>query len=54
MIPAVRKQFQNPDWFVKRTLPATAKPYRPEFHGDLEPGQPTPGIAACPRPMVAE
>jgi fatty acid desaturase len=54
MIPAVRKQFQNPDWFVKRALPATAKPYRPEFHGDLEPGQPTPGIAAYPLPMAAE
>lgn len=44
IIPALIRQFQNPDWFVKRTLPATAQPYRPEFHGDLEPGMPTPGI----------
>jgi fatty acid desaturase len=46
IIPAVLKQFENPDWFVKRTLPPTAKPYRAEFHGDLEPGEPTPGIGA--------
>ena len=46
IIPAVRRQFQNPDWFVKRALPPTARPYRPEFHGDLEPDQPTPGLAA--------
>ena len=46
IIPAIRRQFQNPDWFVKRALPATAKPYRPEFHGDLEPGTATPGIGA--------
>ena len=44
IIPALARQFRNPDWFVKRELPSTAKPYRPEFHGDLEPGQPTPGI----------
>lgn len=46
IIPTLIAQFQNPDWFVKRQLPSTAQPYRPEFHGDLEPGQPTPGIAA--------
>ncbi|WP_172330101.1 fatty acid desaturase family protein [Mangrovicoccus sp. HB161399] len=44
ILPALVRQFSNPDWFVKRTLPPTAKPYRPEFHGDLEPGRPTPGI----------
>ncbi|GLS85839.1 fatty acid desaturase [Cypionkella aquatica] len=54
IIPALRKQFQNPDWFVKRSLPGTAKPYRPEFHGDLEPGQPTPGIGGYPLATAAE
>lgn len=58
IIPALVKQFGNSDWFVKRELPATAKPYRPEFHGDLEPGQPTPGIggypALAPMPSAAE
>lgn len=56
IIPALIKQFQNPDWFVKRQLPETAQPYRPEFHGDLEPGQPTPGIDGYPiaRPVAAE
>ncbi len=48
IIPAMFRQFKNPDWFVKRALPATAKPYRPEFHGDLVPGEPTPGIAGYP------
>ena len=48
IVPAIFRQFQNPDWFVKRELPPTAKPYRPEFHGDLEPGQPTPGIDGYP------
>jgi fatty acid desaturase len=46
IVPALKKQFKNPDWFVKRALPPTAKPYRPEFHGDLEPGRPTPGLGA--------
>lgn len=58
IIPALARQFKNPDWFVKRELPPTAKPYRPEFHGDLEPGQPTPGILGYPDlpggPVAAE
>ncbi|MBL9072168.1 fatty acid desaturase family protein [Tabrizicola sp.] len=54
IIPTLARQFRNPDWFVKRQLPATAKPYRPEFHGDLEPGQPTPGIGGYPLPHAAE
>jgi fatty acid desaturase len=37
VIKAVRIQRRNPDWFIKRPLPATAKPYRPEFNGDLDP-----------------
>ena len=48
IIPALIKQFKNPDWFVKRELPPTARPYRPEFHGDLVPGEPTPGIVGYP------
>jgi fatty acid desaturase len=37
VVPAVLKQLKNPEWFIKRELPASAKPYRPEFHGDVEP-----------------
>jgi len=44
IVPAIFRQFKNPDWFVKRKLPPTARPYRPEFHGDIVPGEPTPGV----------
>lgn len=57
IIPTLIRQFKNPDWFVKRELPASAQPYRAEYHGDLEPGAPTPGIAgydAQARPIAAE
>jgi len=37
VIKTLRIQRDNPDWFIKRELPATAKPYRPEFHGDVVP-----------------
>ena len=37
VLPAIRIQFKNPEWFIKRELPPTAKPYRPEFHGDVVP-----------------
>ena len=37
VIRALRIQRRNPDWFIKRALPPTAKPYRPEFHGDIDP-----------------
>ncbi|MBO0664269.1 fatty acid desaturase family protein [Jiella sp. MQZ9-1] len=37
MWPAVRRQMKNEDYFLKRELPATAKPYRGEFH-EVEPG----------------
>jgi fatty acid desaturase len=37
VIRAVRIQRRNPDWFIKRELPETAKPYRAEFHGDIDP-----------------
>jgi fatty acid desaturase len=37
LIPTMWIQRRNPDWFIKRELPPTAKPYRPEFHGDIDP-----------------
>lgn len=32
MIPAWRRQLRGEDYFITRALPATAKPYRAEFH----------------------
>ena len=32
MWPAIRRQVMNEDYFVKRDLPPTAKPYREDFH----------------------
>jgi fatty acid desaturase len=32
MIPALIRQLRNEDYFIKRELPATARPYREEFH----------------------
>jgi fatty acid desaturase len=32
MIPVWLRQLRNEDYYIIRTLPATAKPYRPEFH----------------------
>jgi fatty acid desaturase len=34
MIPAFLRQLRNEDYFLKRELPPTARPYREEFHGD--------------------
>jgi fatty acid desaturase len=34
MIPAFMRQLRNEDYFLKRELPPTAKPYRQEFHTD--------------------
>ena len=34
MIPAFRRQLRNEDYFLRRELPPTAKPYREEFHND--------------------
>jgi fatty acid desaturase len=33
IIPALLRQLKEPAWHVERKLPAGAKPYRPEFHG---------------------
>jgi fatty acid desaturase len=35
IIPALWRQRREPEWFVRRQLPASAKPYRPEFHGEI-------------------
>jgi len=35
IIPALIRQRRDPEWFVRRELPPTAKPYRPEFHGEV-------------------
>lgn len=32
MWPALKRQLQNEDYFLKRALPATARPYREDFH----------------------
>ena len=32
MWPAFRRQLANEEYFIRRTLPATAKPYRMDFH----------------------
>jgi fatty acid desaturase len=34
MIPAFLRQLRNEDYFLKRELPATAKPYREAFHNN--------------------
>ncbi|RUV95117.1 fatty acid desaturase [Mesorhizobium sp. M1A.F.Ca.IN.022.07.1.1] len=34
MIPAFLRQLRNEDYFLKRELPPTAKPYREELHND--------------------
>jgi fatty acid desaturase len=37
MVPAWIRQFKGEDYFVVRELPATAKPYRPDLHGQAVP-----------------
>ena len=34
MIPAFLRQLRNEDYFLKRELPASAKPYRPDLHSE--------------------
>jgi fatty acid desaturase len=34
MVPVFLRQLRNEDYFLKRELPPTAKPYREEFHND--------------------
>ena len=35
MIPAFLRQLHNEDYFIKRALPPTARPYREDLHGDM-------------------
>jgi fatty acid desaturase len=37
IIPALLRQMKDPEYFVKRELPKTAKAFRPELHGDTMP-----------------
>ncbi len=32
MWPAITRQLHNQDYFIRRSLPVTAKPYREDFH----------------------
>jgi fatty acid desaturase len=45
MWPAIKRQVRSEDYFLKRDLPPTAKPYREDFH------QYVPGMM---RPAAAE
>jgi fatty acid desaturase len=38
IIPALMRQRREPEWFVRRELPPTAKPYRPDLHGEVVAG----------------
>ncbi len=44
MWPAIKRQVMNEDYFVKRDLPPTARPYREDFHHYV-PGMMQPGAA---------
>jgi fatty acid desaturase len=35
MVPVFLRQLRNEDYFLKRELPPTARPYREEFHNDV-------------------
>ncbi len=35
IIPAILRQRKDTEWYVKRELPLSAKPYRPELHGQV-------------------
>ena len=35
IVPALVRQLRDPEWFVERELPPSARPYRPEFHGEV-------------------
>jgi fatty acid desaturase len=37
IIPTLLRQLKEPAWYVERRLPDGAKPYRPEFHGQVLP-----------------
>jgi fatty acid desaturase len=35
IIPALLRQRGEPEWYVKRDLPNSARPYRPDLHGEI-------------------
>ncbi|GLS19485.1 fatty acid desaturase [Labrys miyagiensis] len=35
IIPALLRQMKDPEFFVRRTLPSSARPYRPDLHGEV-------------------
>ena len=37
MLPAFLRQLRHEDYFIRRELPHTARPYREEFHVPAEP-----------------
>lgn len=37
VLPVLIRQLKYENWFIKQTLPDTAMPYRPEYHGQVEP-----------------
>jgi fatty acid desaturase len=45
MLPAFLRQLRNEEYFVKRALPPTAKPYKEIFHND---------VALAGAPLAAE
>lgn len=34
IVPALLRQLKDPEWYIRRDLPATARPYRPDLHGE--------------------
>ena len=37
IIPTLLRQAKDPSYFARRELPPTARPYRPELHGQETP-----------------
>lgn len=35
IVPALIRQTRDPAWYVRRELPPSAKPYRPDLHGEI-------------------
>jgi fatty acid desaturase len=35
IVPAILRQLKEPEYYVRRSLPETAQPYRPDLHGEV-------------------
>ncbi len=35
LVPALIRQMKEPEWFVQRALPGSARPFRPDLHNDI-------------------